>query len=139
MAGNEAARSVNVAEAAHFSPEARINEELMATHGLVVRMNCYEPGQATPTHMHPGEDEILYIVEGNGHVAFEGRADLPVRAGDLVCLPADQFHRIVAGPDGRMVLIYFMQPDYKSVRPAASVGDPAIARLPGERAGVTRA
>ena len=133
MAVNEAARCVNVAEAAHFSPEARVNEELMATHGLVVRMNCYEPGQATPTHMHPAEDEILYIVEGKGTVAFEGRADLPVRAGDLVCLPADQFHRIVAGTDGRMVLIYFMKPDYRSIRPEASAGHPAATRLPGER------
>ena len=133
MAANESARCVSVTEAAHFSPEARINEELLATAGLVVRMNCYEPGQSTPTHMHPDEDEILYIVEGSGHVAVEGRADLPVRAGDLVCLPADQFHRIVAAPDGRMVLIYFMKPDYTSVRPAAGAGDPAIARLPGER------
>ena len=90
MAANQSARCVSVTEAAHFSPDARINEELLATAGLVVRMNCYEPGQATPTHMHPGEDEILYIVEGNGHVAVEGRADLPVRAGDLVCLPAER-------------------------------------------------
>lgn len=134
MGANEPARSVNVAAAAHFSPDARVNEELMATAGLVVRMNCYEPGQVTPTHMHPEEDEILYIVEGRGTVAFEGRADLPVKAGDLVCLPADQFHRIAAGPDGRMVLIYFMKPDYKSVRPDNRAGHPATERLPGERA-----
>lgn len=133
MGANDAARSVNVAAAAHFLPDARVNEELMATAGLVVRMNCYEAGQVTPMHMHPEEDEILYIVEGKGTVAFEGRADLPVRAGDLVCLPADQFHRIVAGPDGRMVLIYFMTPEYRSIRPEASTGHPAVTRLPGER------
>lgn len=133
MGANDAARSVNVAAAAHFLPDARVNEELMATAGLVVRMNCYEAGQVTPMHMHPEEDEILYIVEGKGTVAFEGRADLPVRAGDLVCLPADQFHRIVAGPDGRMVLIYFMKPEYRSIRPEASTGHPAVTRLPGER------
>lgn len=133
MGANDAARSVNVAAAAHFLPDARVNEELMATAGLVVRMNCYEAGQVTPMHMHPEEDEILYIVEGKGTVAFEGRADLPVRAGDLVCLPADQFHRIVAGPDGRMVLIYFMKPEYRSIRPEATTGHPAVTRLPGER------
>lgn len=133
MGANDAARSVNIAAAAHFLPDARVNEELMATAGLVVRMNCYEAGQVTPMHMHPEEDEILYIVEGKGTVAFEGRADLPVRAGDLVCLPADQFHRIVAGPDGRMVLIYFMKPEYRSIRPEASTGHPAVTRLPGER------
>jgi quercetin dioxygenase-like cupin family protein len=133
MSANEIARSINIAQAAHFSPDARINEEIMATQGLVVRMNCYEPGQVTPMHMHPEEDEILYIVEGRGTVSFESGTDLAVKAGDLVCLPSDQFHQIVAGPDGRMVLIYFMKPDYKSIRPAARVDHPAIARLHGER------
>lgn len=134
MSANESARCVNVAEAANFSPDARVNQEIMATRDLVTRMNCYEPGQVTPMHMHPDEDEILYIVEGRGTVTFEGRDDLPIKAGDLVCLPSDQYHQIVAGPDGRMVLIYFMKPDYKSVRPAARAAHPAIQRLPGERA-----
>jgi quercetin dioxygenase-like cupin family protein len=133
MSANESARCVNVAEAANFSPDARVNQEIMATKDLVTRMNCYEPGQVTPMHMHPDEDEILYIVAGRGTVTFEGRDDLPIKAGDLVCLPADQFHQIVAGPDGRMVLIYFMKPDYKSVRPPARAAHPAIERLPGER------
>lgn len=134
MSANEAPRCVNVTEAAHFSPDARINEEILATAGLVVRMNCYEPGQVTPMHMHPDEDEILYIVEGRGTVIFEGSDDVAFKAGDLVCLPADQFHQIVAGPHGRTVLIYFMKPDYKSVRPANRAAHPAIKRLPGERA-----
>lgn len=33
-----------------------------------------------------------------------------------------------------MVLIYFMKPDYKSVRPDNRAGHPAIEQLPGERA-----
>jgi len=133
MGANDAARCVNVAEAANFSQDARVNQELMATNYLVTRMNCYEPGQVTPMHMHPDEDEILYIVEGQGKVTFQERDDMPIKAGDLLCLPADQFHQIVAGPDNRMVLIYFMKPDYASVRPADRAADPAIKRLPGEK------
>ena len=133
MGANDAARCVNVAEAANFSAQARVNQELMATHDLVTRMNCYEPGQVTPMHMHPDEDEVLYIVEGGGAVTFEERDDLPVKAGDLVCLPADQFHQIAAAPDKRMVLIYFMKPGYKSVRPADRAGNSGVERLPGER------
>lgn len=133
MTARKAARSVNLADAAAFSAVARVNKELMATDGLVVRMNCYEPGQATPMHMHPNEDEILYVVEGAGTVGFADSDDLPVKAGDLVCLPKDQFHQIVAGPEDRMMLIYFMKPDYESVRPGERAGD-ATVRLPGERA-----
>jgi quercetin dioxygenase-like cupin family protein len=133
MGANDAARRINVFEAASFSPDARVNRELLATKDLVTRINCYEPGQATPMHMHPHEDEILYIVEGQGVVTFEKREDLPVRAGDLVCLPSDQFHQIVAGPDHRMVLIYVMKPGYVSVRPEDRATHPAIGRLHGER------
>jgi len=135
MSAKDAARCVNVAEAANFSPDARVNQELMTTGTLVTRMNCYEPGQVTPMHLHPGEDEILYIVEGQGTVTFKDKdlKDLPFKAGDLVCLPADQFHQIEAGPDSRTVLIYFMKPDYASIRPDDHAAERAATRLPGER------
>ena len=133
MSTNDAARCVNVMEAASFSSVARVNQQLMVTKGLVSRMNCYEPGQVTPMHKHPDEDEVLYIIEGHGVITFQDRVDLPVKAGDLVCLPADQFHQIVAAADKRMVLIYFMKPDYVSVRPNERGEDAAIGRLNGER------
>ena len=133
MRAKDAARCVNVAEAANFSLDARVNQELMATDSLVTRMNCYEPGQVTPMHMHPGEDEILYIVEGAGKIVFKESDDLSFKAGDLVCLPADQFHQIVAGDDSRTVLIYFMKPNYRSVRPDDVDPNETATRLPGEQ------
>jgi quercetin dioxygenase-like cupin family protein len=134
MGAKDTPRCVNVAKAATFSPDARVNREIMATETMVTRMNCYEPGQVTPMHMHPGEDEVIYIVEGAGAIAFQDREDLPFKAGDLLCLPGDQFHSIVAGPDGRTVLIYFMTPEYESVRPAKPDAAMAGTHLPGERA-----
>ena len=133
MGANDAATRIPLSEAIAFSAAARVNKALLTASMAEVRMNCYEPGQATPMHMHPDEDEVLLIVEGQGTVTFEVGDDLPVRAGDLVCLPADRFHRIAAGPDGRMVLIYFMKPGYESVRPGDRPADRTIARLPGER------
>jgi len=133
MGAKDVPRCVNVAEAAHFSPDMRINEEIMATDTLVTRMNCYEPGQVTPMHLHPGEDEVIYIIEGGGHIAFQEREDMAFKAGDLLCLPGDQFHSIVAGPARRTVLIYFMQPGYGSVRPENTPAEMARTRLPGER------
>lgn len=133
MAADDNAYTVNVDEAAAFSSTARVNQELMATGDAVVHLNCYEPGQVTPMHKHPHEDEVLYIVEGAGVIRFEEREDLPFKAGDLVCLPGDQFHSIHAGPDGRTKLIYFMKPGYKSVRRTGPQPFPEIKRLPGER------
>jgi quercetin dioxygenase-like cupin family protein len=137
MTSTRKARVVNVAKAAKFSPDARVNEQLMATDTLMTRMNCYEPGQVTPMHMHPKEDEILYVVEGAGVVTFKDSRCEPVSvtAGDLICLPCDQYHQINAGPDGRMVLIYFMSPKYESVRPSDRPEEQAATALPGERVG----
>lgn len=134
MGVNDAATSIRLADAITFSAEARTNRELMTSSVAEVRMNCYEPGQVTPMHMHPDEDEVMYIVEGRGKVIFEGRDDLPIAQGELVCLPSDQFHSIVAAPDSRMVLIYFMKPGYGSVRPDNSPRAIAVERLHGERA-----
>ena len=44
MGATDAPRCLNVTEAATFSPDARVNREIMATDTLVTRMNCYEPG-----------------------------------------------------------------------------------------------
>jgi quercetin dioxygenase-like cupin family protein len=127
------ATTINLADIMKFSSDARVNQEVLSTDRLMVRMNCYEPGQVTPMHMHPEEDEILYIVEGEGIVTFKGRGDLPVKAGELVCLRSDQYHQITAGPDGRMVLIYFMSPEYGSVRLEGHADESAVKRLPGEK------
>jgi len=50
-----------------------------------------------------------------------------------VCLPADQYHSIQAGPDGSMMLLYFMRPENTSERRPGLKPCPAIMRLPGER------
>lgn len=126
------ARTVRIDELTSFSPDARVNREVMVASNLVTRMNCYEPGQVTPMHKHPDEDETMYVVEGRGKVTFEDREDLPIETGDLVCLPADQFHQIIAGDDNRMVLIYFMKPDYRTVRPDNKVMYTSVGELHGE-------
>lgn len=133
MSADKVARSINLSAVQKFSPDSRVNQEILATASLMVRMNCYEPGQVTPMHLHPNEDEILYIVSGSGTITFKESDDLPVTAGELVCLPADQFHQIVAGPDDRLVLIYFMTPEYSSVRPDDKAVSDVVKRLPGEK------
>ncbi|MEM9682884.1 MAG: cupin domain-containing protein [Pseudomonadota bacterium] len=133
MSSTDSAHGVNVLEAARFASDGRVNEKLIAIESMVVRMNCYEPGQVTPMHMHPDEDEIVYVVEGRGTVTFQDADDCPVAAGDLVRLPANQFHQIEANAGERMVLIYFMKPDYTSVRPDTPATQAAEVSLPGER------
>ena len=96
-------------------------------------MNCYEPGQITPMHMHPDEEEVMIVIEGRGAVLFEEQDELPIKQGDLIHLPSDQFHAIKAADDSRMVLVYFMKPGYSSRRPDRPAENAAISKLHGER------
>jgi quercetin dioxygenase-like cupin family protein len=131
MAITGTVKSLNINDLKKYSPEARVNQPLLDSTDFVTRMNCYEPGQVTPFHVHPKDDEVIFCVEGRGAITFEERDDVPMVPGSLVSLPAGLPHGIAAAPDSRMVVIYTTNAGYTSERPqhrAAEAGIP----LPGE-------
>ena len=126
------AQSLNINNLKRYSPNARVNQPLLDSKDLVTRMNCYEPGQITPLHMHPNDVEVVFCVEGHGAITFEQLDAVPMVPGSLVSLPAGLPHRIEAAADSRMVVIYTTNAGYTSVRPEGLSADAAIC-LPGER------
>jgi len=126
-------QAVNINELKRYASEARVNQPLLDSKDLVTRMNCYEPGQITPLHLHPNDDEVVFCVEGRGAVTFEERDAVPLVPGSLVSLPAGLAHRIEAARDSRMVVIYTAPAGYNSVRPHPD-GSSSV-RLPGEKPG----
>lgn len=56
-----------------------------------------EPGRGHERHNHPGSEEILYVVSGQGRqmIDIDGETWQPIAAGDLVHIPADIFHATV--------------------------------------------
>jgi quercetin dioxygenase-like cupin family protein len=128
-----AVQSLNVNDLKRYSAQARVNQPLLASNDLVARMNCYEPGQITPMHIHPNDDELIFCLEGRGAITLAGQDDVPMVPGSLVAVPAGLLHGIAAAPDSRMVVIYTTSAGYTSVRPSTgSVG--ADIPLPGESA-----
>lgn len=127
------APALNINDHKRYSAEARVNLPLLRSKDLVTRMNCYEPGQFTPVHTHPDDDEIVFCVEGRGRVTFDGLDDVPLSPGSLVVLPAGIAHGIEAAADSRMVVIYVIDADYTSTRPGSRTPGAAIP-LPGEKA-----
>ena len=125
-------QAVNINDLKRFSPEARVNQAVLLSKDLVTRMNCYEPGQFTPCHLHPDDDEVVFCVEGRGVVTFEERDAVPLTAGTIVNLPAGLAHRIEAASDSRMVVVYWAHSRYTSVRLHSEAGY-SSARLPGEQ------
>jgi quercetin dioxygenase-like cupin family protein len=131
MATQGKVEAVNINDRIRYSPDARVNQPLLSSKDLVTRMNCYEPGQVTPLHMHPHDDEVVFCVEGRGAVTFEEREAVPLQPGTIVTLPAGLAHRIEAATDSRMVVVYTTNAGYTSVRPE-SAGDRSIP-LPAEK------
>jgi quercetin dioxygenase-like cupin family protein len=125
-------QAVNINDVKRYAPEGRVNQPLLSSKDLITRLNCYEPGQITPLHMHPDDDEVVFCVEGRGAVTFEERDPVPLLPGVVVSLPAGLAHRLVAAPDSRMVLVYTARAGYTSVRPHPETGTTSV-RLPGEQ------
>jgi quercetin dioxygenase-like cupin family protein len=131
MATHGKVQAINIHELKRYSQEARVNQPLLATKDLITRMNCYEPGQITPLHMHPDDDEFVFCVEGRGAVTFEAHDNVPLQPGTIAILPAGLSHRIEAARDSRMVVVYWANAKYTSIRPHTESGQ-ANVRLPGE-------
>lgn len=125
-------QSLNINDLKRFSTEARVNQPLIASKDMVTRMNCYEPGQVTPFHVHPHDDEMIFCVEGRGAITFADRPPAPIEPGTLIKLPAGLPHGIAAAADSRMVVIYAINASYTSERAEGGPGEAEVA-LPGER------
>ena len=125
-------QSLNINDLKKYSSEARVNQPLMESKDFVTRMNCYEPGQVTPFHVHPNDDEVIYCVEGRGAITFADRPDVPIEPGCLISLPAGLPHGIAAAADARMVVIYTTNAGYTSERPENRPTEAGIP-IPGER------
>ena len=62
-----------------------------------------DPGQGHLRHNHPGSEEILFIIQGEGEQMVETDLEeqggeprfFPVRAGSLVHIPASVYHQTV--------------------------------------------
>ncbi len=124
-------QSLNINDLIVYSPAARTNQPLLASKDFVTRMNCYEPGQVTPFHVHPDDDEVIFCVEGRGAITFENSPPVPIAPGSLVSLPAGLPHGIAAAVDSRMVVIYTTNAGYTSLRAGGRSAEAGIP-LPGE-------
>jgi quercetin dioxygenase-like cupin family protein len=58
----------------------------------VVNILEMAPAAAAPWHMHPGAQEIIFVLEGNLTVESDGRPRQEVKAGGIILIPAETPH-----------------------------------------------
>lgn len=81
-----------------------------ATSDVSVCFEVWEPGGAQPPNSHPGSVETFWFLRGTGVATSDG-VEIPVRAGQLLVLPAGTVHHIRNTGEGRLYAITTMMPD----------------------------
>jgi quercetin dioxygenase-like cupin family protein len=92
---------IDLKAAREFSPDHHVHKSLTATQRSDISIACWEPGQTSPIHNHPGADEIYHVIDGNG-IFNDSRVQRKLGPGDTVIFPAGEVHQVTART--RMVL-----------------------------------
>ena len=61
---------------------------------LKINITEYSPGGEHTLHRHPDQEEVIYILEGEG-ISRTKAGDQPIRAGSFVFVPADTDHATI--------------------------------------------
>lgn len=69
----------------------------------------FPPDTFVPPHIHPTQDEYVYILDGELTV-FDGEADRPARAGDLVRLPMGKPHGLFNRSGAMLTCLFWVTP-----------------------------
>jgi mannose-6-phosphate isomerase-like protein (cupin superfamily) len=72
-----------------------VNPELAGTDDLLAGIMRYHKGAASPYHLHENCEHFYFIIEGSATVESPS-GTRPLKAGDLVFIPAEEKHRLRA-------------------------------------------
>jgi quercetin dioxygenase-like cupin family protein len=61
---------------------------------LKINITEYAPGTTHKLHRHPGQEEVIYVLEGKGITRTE-EGDKPIGPGAFVFVPADTDHATI--------------------------------------------
>ena len=83
-----------------------INEHSFSWHAT------FPPGTFVPPHIHPTQDEFVYMLEGRMDLWLEGR-DFVATAGDVIRLPMGQAHGLFNKSDQTVKCVFWVSPTRK--------------------------
>ena len=72
---------------------ATIGAHVLRKLQLVAR-HVMQPGRTGDYHVHADQEQVYYFLRGAGKMHVDEEIH-PVRAGDLICLPATCYHQLI--------------------------------------------
>jgi mannose-6-phosphate isomerase-like protein (cupin superfamily) len=82
---------------------------LFESRGLLLGVNCLEPGQAQKAHVHAAQDKFYAVQEGTGRFTV-GDATIEASAGDVVWAPAGLAHGVENRGTARLSILVGIAP-----------------------------
>jgi mannose-6-phosphate isomerase-like protein (cupin superfamily) len=92
-----------------FDPEKMGKATIFQSDGILVGLNCFEPGQEHRLHAHEGMDKVYHVLEGRGRFLLEDR-DLEMETGTMLVAPAGVPHGIRNTGQERLVVLAILAP-----------------------------
>ena len=68
-----------------------------------------DPGQFVPVHIHPTQDEFIYMLDGRFDLVLDGK-EFVATTGDLIRLPMNQPHGIFNKTDQTVKCFFWVSP-----------------------------
>jgi mannose-6-phosphate isomerase-like protein (cupin superfamily) len=81
----------------------------------------FPPGTFVPPHIHPTQDEFIYMLEGRLDLVLDGQESVAT-AGDLIRLPRNQPHGLFNKSDATVKCLFWVAPTGSALR--SVLGDP---------------
>ena len=91
-----------------------LNEQSFSWHAT------FPPGTFVPPHIHPTQDEFIYMLEGRLDLVLDGK-DFVATAGDLIRLPMTIPHGIFNKTDQTVKCMFWVTPDPQALRPVLGI------------------
>ena len=82
---------------------------LFRSDGLLLGLNCLEPGQVQKPHDHADQDKFYYVVEGEG-VFLLGKERVTAVSQQLIFAPAGLLHGVENKSQPRLTLLVGIAP-----------------------------
>ena len=92
-----------------FAPDRPSKSDLFAGRQLFVGLNCFEPGQTQPVHVHTGADKFYLVVSGRARMTV-GVETEEAGPGTVVWAPAHVPHGVAEALERTVLLVGIAPP-----------------------------
>ena len=86
------------------------SREIGADSAFAMGTQTVDPGCFVREHMHPENEEVIFVLEGRGEALIDGTDKHAMEKGSCFFLGKGRLHRFEASPEGPMVFLWLMMP-----------------------------